>query len=68
LEHLAVEQVLDQWDVVQRELADEQDIEAASLCEGFEDARDPAEVDCVLHGTAPDDYPDGDGPRVLAGI
>jgi hypothetical protein len=31
LEHLAVEQILDQRDVVQRELADEEDIEAAAL-------------------------------------
>jgi hypothetical protein len=62
LEHLAVEQVLDQRDVVQRELADEEDIEAAALCEGFEDARDPTEVDRILHTTAPDDDPNGDGP------
>ena len=48
--------------MVQRELADEEDIEAAALGEGFEDARDPTEVDRVLHRTAPDDDPDGDGP------
>src|SRR6476659_3663850 len=62
VEHLAVEEVLDQRDVVQCELADEEDIEAADLCKGFEDSRDPPEVDRVLHGTAPDDDPDGDGP------
>jgi hypothetical protein len=44
LEHLAVEQVLNQRDVVQRELADEEDIEAAALCDGLEDARDPTKV------------------------
>ena len=30
--------------------------------EGVEDARDPTQVDRVLHRTAPDDDPDGDGP------
>ena len=58
MEHLAIEQVLDQRDVVQRDFADEEDIEAAAFSEGFEDARDPTEVDRVLHRTAPDDDPD----------
>ena len=62
LEYVAVEQVLDQRDVVQCELADEQDVEAAAFGEGFEDAGDPPKVDRVLHRTAPDDDPDGDGP------
>src|SRR3954451_2493516 len=62
VEHLAVEQVLNQRDVVQRKLADEESVEAAALGEGFEEARDPTQVDRVPHGTAPDDNPDGDGP------
>src|SRR5215207_5155971 len=62
IQHSAIEKVLDQRDMVQRELADEQDVEADALLEGVEKARDPAEVDRVLHRTAPDDDPDGDGP------
>src|SRR4029453_4386494 len=62
LEHLAVEQVLNQRDVVQRELADEERIETAAFSKSFEKARDPTEVDRVPHETAPDDDPDGDGP------
>ena len=43
-------------------VADEEGIEAAAFGEGLEDARDPTQVDRVLHRTAPDDNADGDGP------
>src|SRR4030095_11711715 len=46
----------------QRELPDEEDIEVAALCEGFDDPCDPPEVDRILCGTTPDDDPDSDGP------
>jgi hypothetical protein len=49
--------------VVQRELADEPDVEAAALGERVEDAGDAAQVDRVLHRAAADDDPAGDGPR-----
>ena len=62
VEHVAVEQVLDQRDVVQRELADEQDVQADALGEGIKDAADPTEVDRVLHRAAPHDDPDRDRP------
>ena len=49
-------------DLVQRELADEEDIQAGAFCEGFQDARDPPKIDRVLHRTPSDDDADGDGP------
>src|SRR5215207_4170468 len=63
LQHVAVEQVLYQRDVVQCKLADEEHVKAAAFGEGFEEAADPTQVDRVLDRTAPDDDPDDDGPR-----
>src|SRR4029453_4661726 len=62
-QHVAVEQILYQRDVVQRELADEEHVEVAALGEGFEEAADSTKVDRVLDRTAPNDDPDDDGPR-----
>ena len=67
VEHPAVEQVLHQGDVVQRELADEQHVEAAAFGECFEDPRDPAQVDRILHRAATHDDPDGDGLTITSG-
>src|SRR6478736_8377097 len=63
LEHVALEKVLDQRDVIQGEFADEQHIEVAALCKELQQARDSTQVDRVLDEATPDDDPDDDGPR-----